>query len=125
VYSRLVIVMTLAALVVLPLLGVPLLSQGGQRGAVYRAMGLLTTASPCALVLVRPLPSSMQQALARTLLDALLLACGRMQLGNVMAIQHFSCYGGHGVLSGHVPHEKPIGKLRYFTLKRRPPCCGT
>eukprot|EP00884_Botryococcus_braunii_P016766 jgi/Botrbrau1/3773/Bobra.0183s0008.1 len=51
-YSRLVIVMTVAALIILPLMGVPLIGQGGERGAVYRAMGLLTTASPCALVLV-------------------------------------------------------------------------
>ena len=52
VYSKAVVAATLAALVILPLTGVPLLSTAGQRGAVYRAMGLLTTASPCALVLV-------------------------------------------------------------------------
>lgn len=52
VYSKAVIAATVAALIILPLLGVPLLSTAGQRGAVYRAMGLLTTASPCALVLV-------------------------------------------------------------------------
>ena len=51
-YSKAVIAATLVALVILPLMGVPLLSSAGQRGAVYRAMGLLTTASPCALVLV-------------------------------------------------------------------------
>lgn len=53
VYAKAVIAATAAALVALPLLfGVPLLSSGGTPGAVYRAMGLLTTASPCALVLV-------------------------------------------------------------------------
>ena len=52
VYSKAVIAATAVALLVLPLAGVPLLSTATQRGAVYRAMGLLTTASPCALVLV-------------------------------------------------------------------------
>jgi len=32
--------------------GVPLLGGGGTRGAAYRALGLLTAASPCALVAV-------------------------------------------------------------------------
>lgn len=52
VYAKFVIAATFAALVVLPMCGVPMLSANGQRGAFYRAMGLLTTASPCALVLV-------------------------------------------------------------------------
>lgn len=52
-YSRVVILLTLASLLLLPLMGVPFIGAGGERGAVYRAMGLLTTASPCALVLVR------------------------------------------------------------------------
>ena len=52
VYAKGVIAATAAALVILPLLGVPLIGAAGQRGAVYRAMGLLTTASPCALVIV-------------------------------------------------------------------------
>lgn len=52
VYAKFVIAATFAALIVLPMLGVPMLSANGQRGAFYRAMGLLTTASPCALVLV-------------------------------------------------------------------------
>lgn len=52
VYAKLVIAATFAALIILPLAGVPMLSANGQRGAFYRAMGLLTTASPCALVLV-------------------------------------------------------------------------
>ncbi len=52
VYSKAVIAATAVALLVLPLAGVPLLSTATQRGAIYRSMGLLTTASPCALVLV-------------------------------------------------------------------------
>jgi Zn2+/Cd2+-exporting ATPase len=89
VYAKFVIAATCAALIVLPMCGVPMLryvgpcwatgveseerklcflgmnvtdvdeppsqllhSANGQRGAFYRAMGLLTTASPCALVLV-------------------------------------------------------------------------
>mmetsp|Transcript_14470 Transcript_14470/g.43757 ORF Transcript_14470/g.43757 Transcript_14470/m.43757 type:complete len:906 (-) Transcript_14470:1020-3737(-) len=52
VYSKVVIVATVASLVVLRMQGVPMLSTATQRGAMYRAMGLLTTASPCALVLV-------------------------------------------------------------------------
>ena len=36
----------------LVLSGVPMMSQGAQRGAIYRSIGLLSTASPCALVLV-------------------------------------------------------------------------
>lgn len=43
---------TVASFIGLLAMGVPLLSQVGQRGALYRALGLLTTASPCALVLV-------------------------------------------------------------------------
>jgi hypothetical protein len=51
-YSRGVVAATAAALLALPALGVPLLSAGAERGALYRAMGLLTAASPCAIVLV-------------------------------------------------------------------------
>ena len=51
-YSKGVMAATAASLVVLPLCGVPWLSTAAQRGVFYRAMGLLTTASPCALVLV-------------------------------------------------------------------------
>ncbi len=49
VWSKAVIAATLATLIVLPLLGVPLV---GPRGALYRAMGVLTAGSPCAVVLV-------------------------------------------------------------------------
>ena len=51
-YSRVVVAATAAALLVLYSLGVPLLGSGAERGALYRAMGLLTAASPCAVVLV-------------------------------------------------------------------------
>ena len=40
------------ALAVMLFSGVPLLSTATQRGAWYRAMGILTVASPCALVMV-------------------------------------------------------------------------
>ncbi|KAL3159617.1 putative cadmium/zinc-transporting ATPase hma1, chloroplastic [Trebouxia sp. C0009 RCD-2024] len=52
VYSKAIIAATLVIIIVLPLLGVPMLGSATQRGAFYRAMGFLTTASPCALVLV-------------------------------------------------------------------------
>ena len=52
VYARAVIAAVVASFLALLALGVPLLSQGARRGALYRALGLLTTASPCALVLV-------------------------------------------------------------------------
>ena len=52
VYARAVIAAVVASFLGLLALGVPLLSQGARRGALYRALGLLTTASPCALVLV-------------------------------------------------------------------------
>jgi Cd2+/Zn2+-exporting ATPase len=48
-WSKGVIVATLGSLLLLALSGVPLL---GPRGAVYRALGVLTAGSPCALVLV-------------------------------------------------------------------------
>uniref|UniRef100_A0A383V263 P-type ATPase A domain-containing protein n=1 Tax=Tetradesmus obliquus TaxID=3088 RepID=A0A383V263_TETOB len=49
VWSKAVIGATLATAALLPLLGVPFL---GDRGALYRAMGVLTAGSPCALALV-------------------------------------------------------------------------
>ncbi|MEW5300276.1 MAG: hypothetical protein WDW36_003217 [Sanguina aurantia] len=48
-WSKTVIVATLATVAILPLCGVPLLAPGG---ALYRAMGVLTAGSPCAVVLV-------------------------------------------------------------------------
>ncbi|KAL6767541.1 HMA1 [Auxenochlorella protothecoides x Auxenochlorella symbiontica] len=53
-YARGVLAAAAGALVVLLLCGVPLLGGGGPaapRGAAYRALGLLTVASPCALVM--------------------------------------------------------------------------
>ena len=50
-YSKLVIALTLGAVAVLRLTGVPLLGAAGQAGALYRAMGMLTAAAPCALVI--------------------------------------------------------------------------
>lgn len=50
--AQAVIAGTLVALGVMLLNGVPLLSTATQRGAWYRAMGILTVASPCALVMV-------------------------------------------------------------------------
>ena len=55
------LVLTAATLLLLPCLGGPLMDTGMQRGAVYRAMGVLTVASPCALVVV---PSAYIAAIA-------------------------------------------------------------
>lgn len=52
VYSKAIIAVTIVILIALPMMGVPMLGTPTQRGAFYRAMGFLTTASPCALVLV-------------------------------------------------------------------------
>ena len=52
VYSKGVIAAALGLLCALLVSGVPLAGAAGQRGALYRAMGLLTVASPCALVMV-------------------------------------------------------------------------
>jgi len=50
-YSRAVIVLTLGAVALLRLTGVSLLGTAGEAGALYRAMGMLTAAAPCALVI--------------------------------------------------------------------------
>ena len=52
VYSRGVLAATAGAFAWLLASGVPLLGDGVSRGAAYRALGLLTAASPCALVAV-------------------------------------------------------------------------
>ena len=52
VYSRAVIGTAGLAFVALLIAGVPVLGSGSGHGAAYRAIALLTTASPCALVLV-------------------------------------------------------------------------
>ncbi|KAK9862975.1 hypothetical protein WJX84_001614 [Apatococcus fuscideae] len=75
VYAKGVIAATAAALVILPLLGVPLIGAAGQRGAVYRAMGLLTTASPCALVIV---PLAYVSAIASITSRGILIKGGRV-----------------------------------------------
>jgi cation transport ATPase len=75
VYAKFVIAATIAALIILPLRGVPMLSQAGQRGAFYRAMGLLTTASPCALVLV---PLSYVSAIAAITSRGMLIKGGKV-----------------------------------------------
>lgn len=49
IWSKAVVGVTLATVVILPLLGVPLFAP---QGALYRAMGVLTAGSPCAVVLV-------------------------------------------------------------------------
>ncbi|KAK9811372.1 hypothetical protein WJX72_002746 [[Myrmecia] bisecta] len=74
-YSKGVIAATLAALVILPLTGVPLVGSGAERGAMYRAMGLLTTASPCALVLV---PLAYVSAIAAVTSRGMLIKGGRV-----------------------------------------------
>ena len=60
-YSKAVLAVTAATLLLLPFFGVPLFDTAIQRGAVYRAMGVLTVASPCALVVV---PSAYIAAIA-------------------------------------------------------------
>lgn len=50
-YSKAVIVATLCSLAVMLSMGVPFIGSAAERGALYRAMGLLTVASPCALVM--------------------------------------------------------------------------
>ena len=52
IYSRAVIGAAGLAFVALLVAGVPVLGSGSGHGAAYRAIALLTTASPCALVLV-------------------------------------------------------------------------
>lgn len=51
-YARGVLAATAGAFAWLLASGVPLLGDGVSRGAAYRALGLLTAASPCALVAV-------------------------------------------------------------------------
>lgn len=52
VYVKSVLAATGLSFIGLRLMGVPVMSNASSRGALYRAIGLLTTASPCALVLV-------------------------------------------------------------------------
>jgi len=65
-YSKFVILTTLAAIPLLRwVLGVPLLGAGAEPGAIYRAMGWLTAAAPCAVVMVPLAYTSAQFALSR------------------------------------------------------------
>lgn len=75
VYSKMVIAATVVSLVALRVSGVPMLSSATQRGAFYRAMGLLTTASPCALVLV---PLAYVSAIAAITSRGMLIKGGRV-----------------------------------------------
>ncbi|CAL8463150.1 g2684 [Coccomyxa elongata] len=64
-YSWFVILSTLVAIPVLAALGVPLVGAGAEPGALYRAMGWLTAAAPCALVMVPLAYTSAQFSLSR------------------------------------------------------------
>ncbi|GAB4823392.1 hypothetical protein N2152v2_010438 [Parachlorella kessleri] len=75
VYSKGVILASLAVLGVLLAMGVPLLGSGAERGAFYRAMGLLTVASPCALVMV---PLAYVSAIAAIASRGILVKGGRV-----------------------------------------------
>jgi heavy metal translocating P-type ATPase len=74
-YSRAVVAATLAALVGMLCAGVPLLGAAAQRGALYRAMTLLTVASPCALAMV---PLAYVAAIAAVASRGVLLKGGRV-----------------------------------------------
>jgi Zn2+/Cd2+-exporting ATPase len=76
IYSKLVIAATIVSLGVMVASGVPFLgSVGAERGALYRAMGLLTVASPCALVMV---PLAYVSAIAAVASRGILLKGGRV-----------------------------------------------
>ena len=72
-YSRFVILTTLAAIPLMAALGVPMLGAGAEPGAVYRAMGWLTAAAPCAVVMVPLAYTSAQFALSRRLVMTLIM----------------------------------------------------
>lgn len=74
-YSRMVIVASVAALCMMLATGVPLLATATQRGAFCRAMGLLTVAAPCALVLA---PLAYVSAIAAAASRGVLLKGGRV-----------------------------------------------
>jgi len=76
IYSKLVIAATVVSLGVMVATGVPILgSVGAERGALYRSMGLLTVASPCALVMV---PLAYVSAIAAVASRGILLKGGRV-----------------------------------------------
>lgn len=75
-YSKLVIVSSMLALSLLLYSGVPLIGTPGvERGALYRAMSLLTVASPCALVMV---PLAYVSAIAAAASRGVILKGGRV-----------------------------------------------
>ena len=75
-YSKAVIAGTIVAFAVMVGSGVPIVgSLGAERGALYRAMGLLTVASPCALVMV---PLAYVSAIAAVASRGVLLKGGRV-----------------------------------------------
>jgi len=75
VYSRIVVLAAGASLLVMLASGVPLSGSGPERGAFYRAMTLLTVASPCALVMV---PLAYISAIAAAASRGVLLKGGRV-----------------------------------------------
>lgn len=74
-YSKIVITATIASFIVMVACGVPIVGQGATKGALYRAMGLLTVASPCALVMV---PMAYVSAIAALASRGILLKGGRV-----------------------------------------------
>lgn len=85
-YSKAVIAGTLFALAVMLGMGIPLLSTSPtQRGAFYRAMGLLTVASPCALVMT---PLAYVSAIAAIASRGVILRGGRVldALANIKTV---------------------------------------
>ena len=74
-YSKFVIGATIASFFVMVACGVPVVGDGVVKGALYRAMGLLTVASPCALVMV---PMAYVSAIAALASRGILLKGGRV-----------------------------------------------
>ena len=74
-YSKIVISATIVSFIVMVASGVPIIGQGATKGAMYRAMGLLTVASPCALVMV---PMAYVSAIAALASRGILLKGGRV-----------------------------------------------
>lgn len=74
-YSKFVIGVTVASFFVMVACGVPVVGEGAAKGALYRAMGLLTVASPCALVMV---PMAYVSAIAALASRGILLKGGRV-----------------------------------------------
>ena len=74
-YSKFVIGATVASFLAMVACGVPVVGAGATKGALYRAMGLLTVASPCALVMV---PMAYVSAIAALASRGILLKGGRV-----------------------------------------------